>query len=63
VVLVSVATTIITPLGIAAWDRLNGSVGWRGLETSPLAAPVVGPPSTHVAMSAAPIAMTRLELE
>lgn len=39
VVLVSVATTILTPLGIAAWSRLSGSIGWRGLEGGPMAMP------------------------
>ncbi|MEA2608566.1 MAG: hypothetical protein QOJ75_809 [Chloroflexota bacterium] len=34
VVIVSVATTILTPLGIAAWSRFNDSTGWRGLEAS-----------------------------
>ena len=48
VVLVSVATTIVTPLGIAAWSRFNGSITWPGLVASPVAVPVV---------------MARLELE
>jgi Kef-type K+ transport system membrane component KefB len=41
VVLVSVATTILTPVGIAAWGRLNGSIGWRSLEPSPVTVRVV----------------------
>jgi Kef-type K+ transport system membrane component KefB len=48
VVLVSVATTILAPLGIAAWSRVNGSISWRGFEPSLIAVPVV---------------MARLELE
>jgi Kef-type K+ transport system membrane component KefB len=67
VVLVSVATTIITPIGIAAWGRFNGSVGWRGLEASPVSAsfgaPLTNPAAIPVTVSAAPMAMTRMELE
>ncbi|MEA2631056.1 MAG: hypothetical protein QOE66_1275 [Chloroflexota bacterium] len=67
VVLVSVATTIITPIGIAVWGRFNGSVGWRGLEASPVSAsfgaPLTNPAAIPVTVSAAPMAMTRMELE
>lgn len=48
VVLVSVATTILTPLGIAAWSRFSESTSWHGLDARRLAMP---------------IPVTRLELE
>lgn len=40
VVLVSVATTVITPLGIAAWSRVSQSVSWHGLAPRPIGAAV-----------------------
>ena len=51
VVLVSIATTIITPLGIAAWSRLNQQIHW-------LAA---APPEPVVIPVA--VAMTRLQMK
>ncbi len=49
VVLMSLATTVIAPIGIGAWSRLNGPIAWPGREP-------VGP----VVM---PVAMARLEIE
>jgi Kef-type K+ transport system membrane component KefB len=40
VVLVSIATTIVTPLGIAAWSRLGESVSWHGFDTHRLTIPL-----------------------
>jgi Kef-type K+ transport system membrane component KefB len=40
VVLVSIATTVITPLGIAAWSRFSQSTSWHGLDARRIAAPV-----------------------
>ena len=40
VVLVSVATTVLTPLGIAVWSRLSGSISWHGLDAGRIGVPL-----------------------
>jgi len=40
VVLMSVVTTVVTPIGISAWNRSTGSLRWSTLTPSPVALPV-----------------------
>jgi Kef-type K+ transport system membrane component KefB len=49
VVLVSVATTVIAPIGIAAWCRLSGPIAWPRLEPA--------------GQAVLPVALARLEIE
>ena len=40
VVLVTVATTVLTPIGIAAWSRVSASASWHGLDNRRIGIPV-----------------------
>jgi Kef-type K+ transport system membrane component KefB len=57
IVLVSVATTVIAPLGISLWCRLSGPIAWPSLEPAgQVAIPVLLPVSM-------PVTMARMEIE